>query len=886
MAVRRLSPLQLAFIWLAALGAWVSAGALSVASAQASAPRIGLLPSVLWLLAAVVIATILASAIRAECTALLAIAGVLLLPWLPIHAPAALYIWAGHLRAWMWMLIATAVAAAYVRAHAPRVLASVVRDPRRAPKVAAIAASLLFLTGAYQVFPQLPAGDEPHYLVIAESLLTDHDLKVENNYRRGDYHAYFRDNLRPDYLRRGQNGEIYSIHAPGLPALIAPIFALFGYPGVLALLAIVSGCATGLAWIAAWRVTDDVAAAWFGWAGTALSMPFFFQSFVVYPEAPAAAVVIVAVLTLLDGADASVSRLAWTGVALALLPWMHLRLALLAGAFGLVIAVRQLDASQWPRRVAALLAVPAISAVCWLVFFYVIYGTPDPRAPYGGSQQAALANLPRGLIGLAFDQQFGMLPNAPVSICAVLGFAALIRMRRRLAIELLIVALPYTLSVAAFGMWWGGTSSAARFLTPLMLTLAIPAAAWFHGSRGRASRVFGLGALGVSVLITATIATVDRGILLYNVHDGMSRLLLWISPVADLTSGMPSLFRSAPHVALAQAIVWLAAAAATALVGRALAGKRVGWAAQAAGLALAGAACGMAALTIVWRSERARPLKPTAGNIALLQALDRMGMSTAVQFAPFERLSLADVPPRLVLAEFPLPGAATVVSAEDPLLQVAHAPAATYAIDVTLQRAGAGVLTVGVDRRFGPTWRWDLAGARGSFSREFHTPLPASEMVVDGDAPARSAIARVALRAVAPLPAAQRAANREPWHIVRYGPALVSLMDGGRAYAETSGTWVGGEAFLDMVVTPDDPHRPIHLFVRNPPIDNRITIDAGSWRTSSAFAPGEERTFEIPLSADRPSLPLRITSARGARPVEFERGSTDARFLGCWIEIR
>jgi hypothetical protein len=459
-------------------------------------------------------------------------------------------------------------------------------------------------------------------------------------------------------------------------------------------------------------------------------------------------------------------------------------------------------------------------------------------------------------------------------------------MRRRLTIELLIVSVPYTLAVAAFGMWWGGTSSAARFLTPLMLTLAIPAAVWFHRSSGRVSRLFGLGALGVSLLITASVAAVDRGALLYNVRDGTSRLLLWISPVADLATGVPSLFRSEPHAALAQAIVWLAAVAITALAGRAIAAKRVGWGAQAAGLALTSAVCSMFALTIVWRGEHALPLEPTAGNISLLQALDRKSLNIAVQFAPFERLSPADVPPRLVLAEFPLRGTATAVPAGDPLLQVAHAPAATYAIDVTLQRPGAGLLTASVDRRFGPTWQWDLAGAQGSFSREFRTALPISEMVIDGDAPARSAIAHIQLRAVAPLPAAQRASNREPWHVVRYGSALVSLMDGGRAYAETNGTWIGGEAFLDMVVTPDDPRRPIHLFVRNPPIDNRITIDAGSWRTSSAFAPGEERTFAIPLPADRQSLPLRITSARGARPIEFERGSTDARFLGCWIEIR
>ncbi|WP_410960367.1 hypothetical protein, partial [Salmonella sp. SAL4431] len=32
-----------------------------------------------------------------------------------------------------------------------------------------------------------PAGDEPHYLVIAQSLWRDGDLKIENNHQRLDY---------------------------------------------------------------------------------------------------------------------------------------------------------------------------------------------------------------------------------------------------------------------------------------------------------------------------------------------------------------------------------------------------------------------------------------------------------------------------------------------------------------------------------------------------------------------------------------------------------------------------------------------------------------------------------------------------------------------------
>src|SRR6266851_3558252 len=262
MDAKRLSPLRLSLIFLAALAAWVSGGALSVASTLPRAPRVGVLPSVGWL--AVSVATfVVASSWRSPRwprVAVLALSTLLLLPWLPFRVPSAFLVWVGPLRVWLWVVIITALALPDVWRRISGALSAAVNDSRRASWLAAAIASIGYVIGAYQVFPQLPAGDEPHYLVIAESLLTDHDLRVENNYQRGDYHAYFPADLRPDFLRRGTDGEIYSIHAPGLPLLVAPVFAVFGYPGVLTFLALVSGCASALAWIAAWRVTRDLAA--------------------------------------------------------------------------------------------------------------------------------------------------------------------------------------------------------------------------------------------------------------------------------------------------------------------------------------------------------------------------------------------------------------------------------------------------------------------------------------------------------------------------------------------------------------------------------------------------------------------------------------------------
>src|SRR6185436_13685802 len=120
-------------------------------------------------------------------------------------------------------------------------------------------------------------------------------------------------------------------------------------------------------------------------------------------------------------------------------------------------------------------SVPAAGALAWLGFFLVVYGTPDPTAPYGGDVGSALAFLPNGFGGLLFDQGFGLLATSPVLAVGFLGFAR----ARRLAVEWLVVAVPYLLAVGTYAMWWAGSSGPARFLVPLLLPLAIPAAcAW------------------------------------------------------------------------------------------------------------------------------------------------------------------------------------------------------------------------------------------------------------------------------------------------------------------------------------------------------------------------------------------------------------------------
>ena len=434
------------------------------------------------------------------------------LPWLPLPLPAACFVWLGPL-AWLaWAgAVATGVACLTAdRSAWPSALARWTADRRRGGWLAGLLALGLFAAAYASVRSILPGGDEPHYLVIAESLRRDGDLAIDDNHERGDYLPFFRGELAPDYLRRGVDRRIYSIHAPGLPVLVLPAYAAFGYAGVIAALLIASAWGAALLWRLVRDVTADAGAAWFAWAAAVLASPILFHAFTVFPDGVAGVAALIAVRGLAEIAGvrrdrdpstpASWQTLVSSGAALAVLPWLHTRAAVIAAALGLAIAGTAIwRRTPWPR-VAAFAIVPVLSAAGWFGYFLRVYGTLDPSAPYGGYTQTAWAHVPAGVAGLLLDAQFGVLGVAPVFALALFGLAwmaigdpaadrAPVGSRtgsRIVAVAIVAAFVGYAIASASYRMWWGGTSAPARFLVPMLLPMAVPIGVAWSRTRGLA----------------------------------------------------------------------------------------------------------------------------------------------------------------------------------------------------------------------------------------------------------------------------------------------------------------------------------------------------------------------------------------------------------------
>ena len=271
--------------------------------------------------------------------------------------------------------------------------------------------------------------------------------------------------------------------------------------------------------------------------------------------------------------------------------------------------------------------------------------------------------LVRGLPGLLFDQQFGLVPECtgiPLRVCGTDCDDPLrdsVRLKpdttsggRRLALELLVIAVPYVLLAASFPLWWGGHLRTSTILRP-DCAAASPCrrAVWFATAKSIVARTVSMAALLASLMITATICVGrSRRISLQLPGRDVTNIALWLSPVADLTKALPSLFQNGPSIVLLQTAVWLAAVA-VAVAAAAAVGRR-GRAAVILAFAPHFASRGNgSAVSLVWRSNRASIATPHAAGPALLARYDSEANQTALAYRPFRRLDPADLPGRLVL---------------------------------------------------------------------------------------------------------------------------------------------------------------------------------------------------------------------------------------------
>lgn len=410
-------------------------------------------------------------------------------------------------------------------------------------------------------------GDEPHYLVIATSLLRDGDLDVLNNYRDKDYFPFYPYHLgdarSPEDMHAvyGRDGGLYSKHSLGLPLALLPAMRLGGHG--LAILFMISLAATLSlqTYLLARDVTPRPWAARGAWIAVAFTAPLLLYADQLYPEVPGALLTVVGVRAVLQVGHSPTGALR-LGLAVALLPWLHLRyvpIAVALAAAYLVVLVRSPAARSTPatlRRLAPwLLTPPALAGLLLFLLNWRLFGGVLAVGEFG---TLGVPNLFTGLPGLLLDRQFGLLVYAPIYLIALLGIPLLPRrLPRSHGGALLGVLGVYVLFIAAFSIWYGAYSPPSRMLVPIIPLLVVPLALALERWTSWRFRL----ATGALLLLSWSIAhlLMDVPRLRYNQPTGTSEMLVYLSDVwgRDFTVLLPSFIVPTPA-----AYAWAAVSAA------------------------------------------------------------------------------------------------------------------------------------------------------------------------------------------------------------------------------------------------------------------------------------------------------------------------------------
>jgi len=189
------------------------------------------------------------------------------------------------------------------------------------------------------------ASDEPHYLIVAQSLVLDHDLDLANDYAGTRYLEFYPEKL-PDIHGIVVGNAIYSIRDLGLPLLAVVPFAIAGRTGVMAMLCLAGALLAIQLYLMLRDLRFDRRVAFLAVAVTALVHPILTYTTQIYPDLIAALVFVSAARLMRRGMLASMRDLALASALTGTLPWLSTRAWFIAVGIGLVIAYCAL----WPRR--------------------------------------------------------------------------------------------------------------------------------------------------------------------------------------------------------------------------------------------------------------------------------------------------------------------------------------------------------------------------------------------------------------------------------------------------------------------------------------------------------------------------------------------------------
>ncbi len=351
-----------------------------------------------------------------------------------------------------------------------------------------------------------PQGDEVHFMVLTHSLIFDHDFDVGNNYANGDYKEEYpppppgemrgypyasmeRDNLvyvpHEPHVVRNFRGQLMLQHDPGFPILLVPGYALDKREGALLTMALIGAAGAAAIFEISLALGASVGSALLTVALFCFTSPYWvFTQSALSDLGGGVGIVWIALQFFRYRRRERDRYLVLAGVLIAVMPWLNIRWWSLAGPAFLVLCAWILRRTwgDWPAltgKLSCLIVPNLVGLAAFAALDKALFDTYLPNASMlllrKIQPQFELHPL-HGLLGMFFDQSYGLLPTAPLYVAVAAGMLVLYRRDRWAFAMLFLPVLGYLPFIAFSRYWFAGWNAPARYVVSAS-TLLVPAAA-------------------------------------------------------------------------------------------------------------------------------------------------------------------------------------------------------------------------------------------------------------------------------------------------------------------------------------------------------------------------------------------------------------------------
>ena len=323
----------------------------------------------------------------------------------------------------------------------------------------------------------LVSGDEPHYLVIAKSLLQKGTLEVSETYRdemisKSLYLPGMSEHDRDGHIVSGYHG-MFSAHNIGLPLLLVIPLAIAGVFGAKLFIIFLSALAIGLIW----RVSGQFSTNLFMRANSTLLVclsPLILAGGTqIYPDI-LSGIICLFVLHCFHGSPFGISSKSWN-LAMALLfllPWLQIKLVLPMGIFWLAHLIPY--RTNHPPLLHQLTITIGVVASLIALALYNEYAFGNFFGPYSnGALEVSQTSL-MVLGGLLMDQNQGFLFQNPIHFIGVVYLFSFIRNDPKFAVLWALIWVSLWLPNGLHTTWYGGGCLSGRFEWASALVFAYP----------------------------------------------------------------------------------------------------------------------------------------------------------------------------------------------------------------------------------------------------------------------------------------------------------------------------------------------------------------------------------------------------------------------------